>query len=158
MSVEIHNDVRQTFGPVDSIANLAGHVSTFGVKTQVVVPVKFDDLPSHLNGDVTGAQIPANAFITSIIVLPSSTTFDGDRTFNLNLVQEDGTAITTVHALTVANLNSGLVLPNSAADITDATVGAAAGFVEMATTGGTIDATAGETSIVIEYVQRMDLF
>lgn len=157
MSVEIINDVRQSFGPRESVVNLAGHVSNYGVKYQVVVPVKFDDLPSHLSGDVTGAVIPANSFITSIVVLPSSTTFDGDRTFNLNLVQEDDTAITTVRALTVDNLNSGVVLPNATADIADASVGANDAYVEVATTGGTTDATAGETAIVVEYIPRLQL-
>lgn len=152
MSTEILNGSRTSFGPrtVESALPYAVHVA--GVRKQLVLPVKYNDLPTHVEGDVTGASIPANAIITAVIVTPSTTTFDGDRTFNVNLVTDADVAITTVQGLTVAQLNSGASITAP----TDATVGSTGpAYVEVATTGGTTDATAGEGMVVIEYIDQI---
>ena len=151
MSVEILNDVRQTFGPVDSIANLAGHVATFGVKRQVVVPVRFDDLPSHLTGDVTGAQIPSNAIITSLVVTPANTAFAGGTSYSVELVDDEGNTEATLEAaITLAEMNSGLV-----ATLADTTVGTGGPVYAQMTATGTF--TAGEGALVIEYIPQINV-
>lgn len=151
MGVEIINDVRQSFGPRTSNANLAGHVTNYGVKYQVVVPVKYDDLPSHLTGDVTGAEIPANAIITALYVTPATTAFAGGTSYSVELVDDDGnTEATLESAITLAEMNSGLV-----ATLADNTVGTGGPVYVQMTATGTF--TAGEGALVIEYIPQLDL-
>jgi hypothetical protein len=126
-------------------------VHVAGVRKQLVLPVLATDLPTHTANDVTGASLPANAVITDIITLESETTVDGDRSYNINLVEEDGTAIVTVATLTTTQINT----PGSQT-IADNTVGPTGpAYIEMATTGGLTDATAGEVVIVVEYIDQL---
>lgn len=151
MSVEIHNDVRQTFGPVESVVNLGTHVATFGVKRQVVVPVDYSDLPAHVTGDVTGAQIPSNAIITGLWVTPANTTFVGGTSYSVELVDDDGNTEATIEAaITLAEMNSGLV-----ATVADTTVGTGGPVYVQMTATGTF--TAGEGALVIEYIPQIDI-
>lgn len=152
MTAELINGARTSFGPRTPETELAASVLTLGVKKQLVVPVKFDQLPTHLEDDVTGASLPANALITAVYTTAATENFDGD-TYDLNLVQDDGTAITTIASLAVADMNSGAEI--TAADATVGAVGPA--YVEIAETG-TISSTAGATTVVIEYIEQIDLF
>lgn len=149
MSVEIINGSRTSFGPrtVEAATPYAVHVA--GVRKQLVLPVKYDDLATHTEGDVTGASIPANALITAVYSLPATTTFVGGTSYAINLVEDDGSAITTVvSAATLASMNTG-----AAQTVADATVGATGpAYVEVVATG---TFTAGEGMVVIEYIDQI---
>lgn len=149
MSTEILNGSRTSFGPrtVESALPYAVHVA--GVRKQLVLPVKYNDLASHTEGDVTGASIPANALITAVYSLPATTTFVGGTSYAINLVEDDGSAITTVvSAATLATMNTG-----AAQTVADATVGATGpAYVEVVATG---TFTAGEGMVVVEYIDQI---
>ena len=151
MTVEIINGSRTSFGPRTTNSDLPASVLTLGVKKQAIVPIKFDDLPTHVEGDVTGHSLPANALVTAVYHVPAVETFDGDYTFNLNLVQDNGTAITTVvSGATVTQLNDG-----AEATLADATVGSVGpAYIEVVSVAGTIAPTAGEGTMVIEYIEQ----
>lgn len=149
MSVEIINGSRTSFGPrtVEAATPYAVHVA--GVRKQLVLPVKYNDLATHTEGDVTGASIPANAVITAVYSLPATTTFVGGTSYAINLVEDDGSAITTVvSAATLASMNTG-----AAQTVADATVGATGpAYVEVVATD---TFTAGEGMVVIEYIDQI---
>tara|TARA_B100002049_G_scaffold146858_1_gene109160 strand:- start:8636 stop:9091 length:456 start_codon:yes stop_codon:yes gene_type:complete len=151
MTAELINGARTSFGPRTPETELAASVLTLGVKKQLVVPVKYDQLPTHLEDDVTGASLPANALITAVYATPANVAFAGGTSYDVNLVEDDGTAVTTVSTIVLADLNSG-----AEATVADATVGTAGPvYVEVAETG---TFTAGEGAVVIEYIEQLDLF
>ena len=152
-NVEIINGSRTSFGPRGSETRLAAAVSTFGVRKQLVVPVKFDALPEHTEGDVTGAYIPDNAVVTAVYVTPANTAFAGGTSYEVDLVEDDGTSITggeLVSAITLAAMNAG-----GEATINNAIVTEGPAFVELNATG---TFTAGEGALVIEYIEQIDMF
>ena len=151
MTVEIINGSRTSFGPRTTNNDLPASVLTLGVKKQALVPVKFDDLPTHVEGDVTGHALPANSLITNVFVVPATEAFVGGTSYALNLVEDDGTAITTVvSAAALADMNAGAV-----ATVADATVGSTGpAYVEVVATG---TFTAGEGVMVIEYIEQFEV-
>lgn len=151
MTVEIINGSRTSFGPRTTNSDLPASVLTLGVKKQALVPVKFDDLPTHVEGDVTGHALPANSLITDVFVVPATEAFVGGTSYEVNLVEDDGSAITTVvSAITLAEMNSGDV-----ATVADATVGSTGpAYIEVAETG---TFTAGEGVLVIEYIEQFEV-
>lgn len=148
--VEIINGARTSFGPRFAESRLAANVRTAGALKHLVIPVKFDALPEHIAGDVTGASLPARSLVTRVIVSPSTVDFAGGTSYEVKVVEEDGTAIVAISdAITLAQMNSGAVVEADEALIT-----AGPAFVEMTATG---DFTAGEGAIVIEYMEAIDL-
>ena len=149
MSVEIINGSRTSFGPRAVEAALPYAVHVAGVRKQLILPVKFNDLAVHVEGDATGASIPANALITAVYSLPSTTTFVGGTSYAINLVEDDGSAINTVvSSATLAAMNTG-----AAQTVADATVGAVGpAYVQVVATGVF---TAGEGVVVIEYIDQI---
>lgn len=148
MSVEIINGSRTSFGPRTVETQVPYAVSTFGVRKQLVMPVKYDSLPTHVEGDVTGAAIPANALVTAVYVTPATTAFAGGTSYAITLVEDDGTSADVLDAaVTLAEMNSGL------ADTPASFVGVEGPlYVEMTATGVF---TAGEGALVIEYIEQI---
>lgn len=151
MNVELINGARTSFGPRTTETKVPASVLTLGAKKQLVLPVKYDDLATHEEGDVTGASIPANALITGVYASAATTAFAGGTSYAINLVEDDGTAITSVvSAITLAEMNSGAVV-----SVDDATVGSTGpAYVEVVATG---TFTAGVGAVVIEYIEQLDL-
>lgn len=150
MSVEIINGSRTSFGPRDSEVKLPTAVHNAGVKKQVVIPVKYDDLPSHTEDDVTGAALPANSVVTGIYASPANTDFAGGTSYDINLVEDDGTSISTIGTAALADLNSGAEVT-----VDTAAVGADTAYIELGENG---TFTAGEGAIVVEYIEQIDVF
>lgn len=149
--VEIINGSRTSFGPRFSETRLAANVRTAGALKHLVVPVKFDELPEHTTGDVTGAFVPANALVTRVIVSPAVTDFAGGTSYELKFVNDAGTDIVAiVDAITLAQMNSGGVITQDESLVTSGPA-----YVELVATGSF---TAGEGTVVIEYMEQIDLF
>lgn len=146
-NVEIINGSRTSFGPRTTEGRLSSAVLTTGVKKQLVLPVVFDSLLAHEEGDVTGAALPLNALITGVYAVTASEDFVGGTSYDINLVEDDGTAVTTVATAVLADLNAGAEI-----DITDANVTAGPAYVELVPTG---TFTAGNTTVVVEYIEQV---
>lgn len=150
MSTEVINGARTSFGPRTTANDLASSVLTVGVKKQQIVPVKFDNLVTHVEDDVTGAYLPANALITNVYAVPASETFASGTSYDIDLVENDGTSITTVGTVALADMNSGAVVT-----VADATVGSTGpAYFEVTETGSF---TAGAGAVVVEYIEQFDL-
>jgi hypothetical protein len=149
MTVEIINGSRTSFGPRTTNNDLPASVLTLGVKKQALVPVKFDDLPTHVEGDVTGHALPANSLVTAVYAVPATEAFVGGTSYSVDLVEDDGSSITSiVDAITLAQMNSGVD-----ASLDDATVGSTGpAYIEVTATG---TFTAGEGVLVIEYIEQI---
>lgn len=148
--VEMINGARTSFGPRFAESRLATNVRTAGALKHLVIPVKFDALPEHITGDETGAFLPARALVTRVIVSPSAVDFAGGTSYEVKVVEDDGTDIVAiVDAITLAQMNSGAVVEADESLITDGPA-----YVEVTATG---TFTAGEGSIVIEYMEAIDL-
>lgn len=146
MSVEMINGARTSFGPRDAEAKVGASVITLGAKKQLKVPVKFDELPEHIEGDVTGVALPANALITAVYAVPALEEFADGTSYDVNMVQDDGTLIAAVATATLAEMNSGAEVT-----ITTPTVGADVAYLEVAETD---TFTAGIGCILIEYIEQ----
>lgn len=151
MSTEIINGSRTSFGPRAVETKVPYAVHTAGVRKQLVVPVVHDALPSHVTGDVTGASLPANAIVTSIIPTAAKEAYVGDTDgYKIHLVTDAGVDTTTlVTAATPAQLNAGAALTLAATKV------GATGPLYVTITPVDAALTAGEGFLVIEYIEQI---
>lgn len=152
------NQARQEFGPVDVTTSLPGTTRTAGGTKELVVPFKFDSLPTASSVDASFQFIPANSIVTRVIVRPAAAVgvaFAGGTSYTIGTDQANGTDIAAAglaNGITLAQLNAGCVLVVGHAQAgtqIGVGIGAINAFVVAVATG---TFTAGSTELVIEYV------
>lgn len=152
MTKEVINGSTQHFGPREAEVTPPFTLSTFGAVSQLIVPLKFDDLPAANVDRQDIPTIPANSVITRVVVTPAKEAFAGGTSYNVGLAQTDGTVIDAdgiFAAVTLAQLNAGGTGLATEGALVSASVGADDAVVTAAATGLF---TAGLAYITIEFV------
>lgn len=159
MPTEILQGARNSFGPQDVEVKAPSTVSTMGVEKQLVVPLKFNDLPAVALTDETVQTIKAKSLITRVTVAVPTTAFAGGTSYDIGTYKKsDGTAVDAdgiFALLTTAVINAGKVF-NPGTALAGAQVGFSVGADDVqivAAAAGTF--TAGETVITIFYVEQV---
>lgn len=153
MSIEVHNGVRNFYGPRDSEDKLPALIKTEGYTKQMVVDFNYDDLPTYSADGAMVLEIPADSLIVSS-KLHVKTAAAGGTSYNIGLYESDSTVIDADGldaAVATAALTEDAWIVNDGA-LVGATIGAAAGQVVVAATG---TFTAGSYRLIIEYIQPL---
>lgn len=152
VTTAVLNGVRNIFGPVAAADNKIPSKAT-KLKTEIVaVDFRYDDLPTNSTTDEGILVIPAKSFLVSarLEVLEA---FAGGTSYDIGLVQTDGTAIDAdglFAALALASING----VGKWAVGAGALVGAVSsltldGQIKVAATG---TFTAGRARLIVEYI------
>jgi hypothetical protein len=152
MTKEVINGSTQHFGPRDAEVTPPFTLSTVGALSQLVVPLKFDDLPA---ADVEREDIPvipANSIVTRVVVTPAKEAFVGGTSYNIGIAEKDGTPVVAdgiFAAIPLAELNAG----GTGLATEGATVGASVGTDDVVITAAETGVfTAGLAYITIEFI------
>jgi len=151
MSIEVHNGVRNWYGPRGTSDGFPANIKTLGKTKEMTIDFSYSDLPTNSEDGVLVTTIPADAFIVSSR-LHVKTAAAGGTSYTVGLAQADGTAIDadglhTAAQLATANLTEDAWLVGGGA-LVGASIGANGGQVVVAATG---TFTAGDYQLVIEY-------
>jgi len=91
-AIEVHNGVRNWYGPRTTEDKLPAVVKTDGYSKELVVDYDFDDLPTFSSDGSMVIEIPAFSIITSAR-LNVVTAAAGGTSYQIGLYQPDGTVI-----------------------------------------------------------------
>lgn len=155
MGIEVHNGVRNWYGPRGSEDKFPALIKTEGYTKEMVVDFNYDDLPTTSEDGAMVLSIPADSLILSSR-LHVKTAAAGGTSYTIGLAQADGTAIdadglhTAAQAVTASLTEDAWLVGGGA--LVGASVGAAAGQIVVAATG---TFTAGSYRLIVEYVQPL---
>lgn len=108
MPQSIINGVPQNFGVLSSVNKKGAVLANDGLVRTVAYEFTYDDLPTNSSTDVGVHVFPAYSQIVEAFILVE-TAFAGGTSYDIGLVQTDGTAIDTdgiFAALPLANINA----------------------------------------------------
>lgn len=159
MAIEYPNQARQNYGPVDVDTGVSSTVRTAGVKKQLVVPFKYNTLPTptdDVDGDAVYQSIPANSLIVAAYgyIDTDFNSASATTVIDVGLQEADGTEIDNDGLIndmggSADGSNSGWSV--GAGALVGASVGATDAFV--AVTPSVDDLTAGDGILIIEYIE-----
>ena len=152
-SLEVINGSTQHFGPRDAEVVPPYTLKTFGAISQLIIPIKWDELPTTDVERQDIPVIPANSIITRTVVAPASEDFAGGTSYDVGLFQQDGTEIDDdgiFAALLLAQLNAGGADLATEGVLVGASIGAFDANVVIAEAVGIF--TAGRSDILIEFM------
>lgn len=108
MPQSIINGVPQNFGVPPSVNKKGAVITDDGLVRTVAYEFTYDDLPTNSSTDVGAHIFPAYSQIVEAFILVE-TAFTGGTSYDIGLVQTDGTAIDTdgiFAALPIASINA----------------------------------------------------
>lgn len=151
MAREIINGVPNQFGVPVEPSGLPSVIADDGVRRTIALPFKYDNLPTNSTNDAGVLSIPAHAQIVDAR-LETKVAFAGGTSYDIGLVQSDGTAIDVdglFAALALASINAKGKWANGAGALVGAGIGANAGQIKVTATG---TFTAGEARLLVTYI------
>lgn len=143
------------FGPREETSSSAAKVSSGGYRQQLVLKIKGTDLTDVVSASsdaiVHGAIIPADSLIESAKLFVTTAFAGTNAALDIGVFQVDGTIVDddgVDAAIAVGSLTDNVVITANGADI--GTI--AATDVKIAASYDTAAFTAGEATLVVEYV------
>ena len=152
-TTEVLNGVRNFYGPRGADKKYPALIKTEGNTKEMQLDFEVDDLPVASADGSMVLEIPADSLIVSS-KLHVKTAAAGGTSYNIGLKQSDGTAIDVdgldAGVLTAALTEDAWIINDGA--LVGASIGAAAGQIEVAATG---TFTAGSYRLIVEYIQPL---